>query len=314
MTATPVIPLTAAQAVDLTDAGDSTLHYHAADRALANATGVLDVTRGGTGAGSFTAGRLLIGNGTAAVTEDANLFWDSTNKRLGIGTASPLQALDILDSAPTSAVIRKSGSTGVSFSPNWPSFNFNMRYDASVSQWRAIGAGYTAQLIQKPSSGLLSFSVLNTNAAADQLLGSYTGVEHLNISRAGDVGIGTGATPPLNKLQVAGNVVPHATGSYDLGTSTLAWRQLFLAYDNTATVGNVTSNVSSGRVNMAAGASTLTLTNSLITANSRINVSFAGPPGVAGIAPYAVAAAGSCTINTTAAVVNQVTITFEIIN
>ena len=70
MTAVPVIPLTAVQAVDLTDAGDSTLHYHAADRALANATGVLDVTRGGLGVGSITAGRLLIGNGTGAVAAD----------------------------------------------------------------------------------------------------------------------------------------------------------------------------------------------------------------------------------------------------
>lgn len=42
--------LTAAQATDLTDAGDSTLHYHATDRALANATGILPLANGGTGA------------------------------------------------------------------------------------------------------------------------------------------------------------------------------------------------------------------------------------------------------------------------
>lgn len=35
---------------DLTDAGDSTLHYHATDRALANATGTLALANGGTGA------------------------------------------------------------------------------------------------------------------------------------------------------------------------------------------------------------------------------------------------------------------------
>lgn len=35
--------LTATNATDLTDGGDSTLHYHATDRALANATGQLEL-------------------------------------------------------------------------------------------------------------------------------------------------------------------------------------------------------------------------------------------------------------------------------
>jgi len=47
MTAVPVIPLTAVQAVDLTDAGDTALHYHAADRDLANAIGILPIANGG---------------------------------------------------------------------------------------------------------------------------------------------------------------------------------------------------------------------------------------------------------------------------
>jgi hypothetical protein len=305
--------LTAAQAADLTDAGDSVLHYHAADRALANATGTLAVANGGTGAGSFTAGRLLIGNGTGAITEDANLFWDNTNKRLGIGTSSPLQALDILDSSPTNLIVRKSGSTGMSFSANWPTLALNMRYDASQSQWRAIGAGYTGKLEQKPTTGLMSFSIQNTNASADQLLGSYTGVEHLTISSGGNVGIGFG-TAATQKLQVAGNVVPNATGSYDLGTSSLGWRQLFLDYTNTATVGNVTINKASGTVNLAALGTTLTLTNSLIATTSRIMLTLASDPGSAIGSLYAVPAAGSCTINVTTAVTNQTKIAFEVIN
>ena len=41
--------LSEGQITDLTDAGDSTLHYHATDRALGNATGTLAVANGGTG-------------------------------------------------------------------------------------------------------------------------------------------------------------------------------------------------------------------------------------------------------------------------
>lgn len=41
--------LSAGQITDLTDAGDSTLHYHATDRDLSSATGTLAVSNGGTG-------------------------------------------------------------------------------------------------------------------------------------------------------------------------------------------------------------------------------------------------------------------------
>ena len=47
--------LTAAQATDLTDAGDSSLHFHATDRNLANASGTLAVSNGGTGQTSVQA-------------------------------------------------------------------------------------------------------------------------------------------------------------------------------------------------------------------------------------------------------------------
>ena len=41
--------LSSEQITDLTDSGDSTLHYHATDRALSSATGTLAVSNGGTG-------------------------------------------------------------------------------------------------------------------------------------------------------------------------------------------------------------------------------------------------------------------------
>ena len=41
--------LTTTTVTDLTDGGDSTLHYHASDRALGNATGTLAIANGGTG-------------------------------------------------------------------------------------------------------------------------------------------------------------------------------------------------------------------------------------------------------------------------
>ena len=44
---------------------------------------------------SLTSGSVLFSNGTTIAQDNANLFWDDTNNRLGIGTASPAYALDV---------------------------------------------------------------------------------------------------------------------------------------------------------------------------------------------------------------------------
>ena len=51
--------------------------------------GTLGVASGGTGLTSLTAGRIPYGAGTSALGNSANLFFDSANTRLGVGTASP---------------------------------------------------------------------------------------------------------------------------------------------------------------------------------------------------------------------------------
>lgn len=49
----------------------------------------LAVADGGTGSSSFTAGSVVFSNGTILTQDNANLFWDDSNNRLGVGTASP---------------------------------------------------------------------------------------------------------------------------------------------------------------------------------------------------------------------------------
>jgi hypothetical protein len=61
-------------------------------------TGTLPVANGGTGLTSLTAGRIPYGagvSGTDPFGNSANLFWDATNSRLGVGTASPGTRLDV---------------------------------------------------------------------------------------------------------------------------------------------------------------------------------------------------------------------------
>ena len=57
--------------------------------------GTLNVANGGTGLSTLTAGYIPFGADTSAFGSSANLFWNNTNNRLGIGTTSPSNTLDV---------------------------------------------------------------------------------------------------------------------------------------------------------------------------------------------------------------------------
>lgn len=67
---------------------DGAVTLNAIDLASADVTGTLPVANGGTGATSFTAGRVLLGNGTSAITEDADLAFDAATNTLTVGSAT----------------------------------------------------------------------------------------------------------------------------------------------------------------------------------------------------------------------------------
>ena len=60
-----------------------------------NWSGVLQPSRGGTGASSFSAGSVLFFSGGKIFDNNSAFFWDNTNNRLGIGISTPAYAFDI---------------------------------------------------------------------------------------------------------------------------------------------------------------------------------------------------------------------------
>lgn len=73
----------------------TSLGFGAINLAQSNAvTGALKVSNGGTGAATFTSGRILIGNGSDAIATDSSLVFDRTNNRLGVGR-TPEYAVDV---------------------------------------------------------------------------------------------------------------------------------------------------------------------------------------------------------------------------
>lgn len=72
-------------------------------------SGTLGVARGGTGRSSLASGQILFGAGTSAVGLDSNLYWDNSNKRLGVGTSGPQEQLHVTGKIRTDEGLRISG-------------------------------------------------------------------------------------------------------------------------------------------------------------------------------------------------------------
>jgi hypothetical protein len=101
-------------------------------------SGTLGVANGGTGTETLTANKVLVGNGTTAVLVPANLHWDNTNSRLGIGTTNPQAKLHVVGSLilfpigslsdPITAVSDLYGKSAGNYYVRWNNGNITENY------------------------------------------------------------------------------------------------------------------------------------------------------------------------------------------
>lgn len=208
-------------------------------------TGQLANTRGGTGTGTaFTLGSIVFSGASGVYSQDnANFFWDDTNDRLGIGTASPGGKLHLNDatvtgfvptvkidqtvtsaasttailySASTSSVARPAGtSIGIAagFSKHAgddAAHNYNSFYAETVS---GSGAGKSTAYFGSSAydyfirafSGDVLFSGYSPNI--------YSNVGNLNLAFDGSVAsgnVGIGKSSPATRVDVDGTVTATA--------------------------------------------------------------------------------------------------------
>jgi hypothetical protein len=119
---------------------------------------------GGTGAN----GQVAFWNGANSQSGDNGLFWDNTNKRLGIGTNAPTVTIDAIGNeyrfAATSGAINFYNTPGVN-----QHFNFiNVRQDSDyIFKQNRGGAVNTTSLLIKGNTGNVGISTTNPQARLD---------------------------------------------------------------------------------------------------------------------------------------------------
>jgi len=190
--------------------------------------GTLVVSNGGTGLTSLTAGYIPFGAGTSAFGNSANLFWDNSNTRLGVGTNAPavtfaISAVDAMLLPVGTTAQRPTGATGyLRFNTSTAAFEgyngtswtsvggANVTNDtATATPLYPLFANVTtgaatsvftsnAKLLYTPSNGELQSSELYANNGvlthANQVSTSYTVPTNANVITVGPWTVASGAT------------------------------------------------------------------------------------------------------------------------
>lgn len=202
--------------------------------------------------------------------------------------------------------------------------NFNANSTASTNgisfgNGRTISGGALSTFIYITAPGLLVPNIVIGNIFQD----NGTGASTVNLTNGAAVSIGRSSTNDAVTGVILRNNGASATGNIAEFSSSISSTALSvgrsgkLAFDATitaaGTTGNQTINKPAGTVNIAAGGTTVIVTNSLVTANSIIEIGLRTNDATASIKNY-VPTSGSFTINLTAAATAEVSIGFEVKN
>jgi hypothetical protein len=173
---------------------------------VADITGTLGVANGGTGTTTaFTTGAVVFAGASGVYSQDpTQLFWDATNNRLGIGNASPTQALTVTGSSIASGTSYFTDTSYYAFVTSTTAYlNFDsgdwLEYQRSANKLVAYMGSNPKFAVE--SSGNLQFDSgygsvataygcrawVSFNGTASPPTISGQG----NISSIGDLGVGT---------------------------------------------------------------------------------------------------------------------------
>jgi hypothetical protein len=231
----------------------------------------------------------LLRNGVNLAFETDLLYLDVVNRRVGINTSSPSDDLEVVGTIRSTNVVSSGTSTlgTISFSTN------NITSTSNQINLVASGANpvvYQATL--QVGNLQLTGSTISTMASNQDIVFTTTGTGAVtvnsnltvngnfttqgdmsvagNITVRGNIQIGDATTDTVSIVAgVNSNIIPATTNTYNLGSSSLRWANV---YASNLTLGTFTAtNFSTANLNFANGTITNTVNNqdiSLVTSGT----------------------------------------------
>jgi len=228
----------------------------------ANLSSAVTVAKGGTGATTLTSGQLLIGNGTTAVLQSANLAWNNTT--------NTLSATNIVGNGSGITGITGASLTGIDY--NNLSNKLTFTSPLSINASNAVSIDLSAKQ--------------NTLTAATNLLGIGTSITALNATNItsgtlsttyGGTGVTTGLTV-LNPANLSSAVTVDKGGT---GATTLTSGQLLIGNGTTAVLqsanlawNNTTNTLSA--TNISGSGTGLTALNATNITSGTLSTTYGG--------------------------------------
>ena len=159
--------------------------FGAVELGTADVTGTLPTSKGGTGSSAgFSSGAVIFADGSGNLDDDsANLYWNNTDKRLGIGINTPWAGLHVdSDQLSIFSIGGGIGSLSPVTSPTGL-VNLVVGDDSTISGGvlRVVNAGNRGTKGHASGSALADFSFSNATA--------------FHVNKDGQVGIGTSTIP-----------------------------------------------------------------------------------------------------------------------
>jgi hypothetical protein len=177
-------------------------------------SGNIEITASPSGVG----GAIQFSNGSAFASDAANLFWDDTNNRLGIGTNAPTLPIDILGGTSNGGLKVRAGNT--------TSQNIlDIANNAGTKGW-----------VYRAGDGVLQFYGGNFQIESQSSSG------HIVLATGnGSGGVGINVSSPTARLQVKGSGTTSSTTSLLVQNS--AGTELLKVTDDSVTNARGTMNV-----------------------------------------------------------------------
>ena len=243
--------------------------------------------------GSLTTGNLPLATGSTSLGTSIIYQTGSTSINVGIGTSSPVSALQVGSNNALSITNNFiSSATANGWITNSDVLGFNVSVDtAGTITCYSDGSNIRSAFISN-QGGQLQFATYNASSASDYT-GTYTSIGtsivKMVVNANGNVGIGTTAPnnyaildltstnkglllPRLNTSSISGSTVPAGLIVYDSGSGRLSvyanssWQNLGFGD------GNITGTLTSGNVPLATGSTSLGTSIIYQTGTTSINV------------------------------------------
>jgi hypothetical protein len=210
-------------------------------------SGTLPVANGGTGQTSYLTGAIPYSNGTILTSDTSKIFFDNTNKRLGIGTSVPTNSITINNNVANNGIEVNNynnkfprvffntfsnstlhpgniGSTGGFFFQRWNTNNLDQNDQTAVVSGSGLGglfffgnAGttrgqqYGGAITVDSEGGTSTYTGANMRIFTNSSTNDRSANPQLHISYLGRVGVFTSS--PTEVFDVDGNARIRSVGS-----------------------------------------------------------------------------------------------------